>query len=575
MAEPNDQAHRDMQRKLHEVSLDDSIRGNMYVSDFDKPRTETIANDQNVAREMRLLEEKADLIPGATPALKANYMAVELSKSRGNKSHIEIRKVEDRTAELKVSHFKPGMNIERGMNVAQILGDTFNNYPFGTDELKKAEMEYFLLDYAIKKVTARVIDLPDIGPGAPTLQQFKERTDFKKRQLELLFARLESLEVIKHRRDQDEKIVKKSKVESLRSNTIAANRHNQMVTPPIFGDRSNLQADVFKKLLANMNNITFGSELATQDLKSYLEIVKSVCENEYSERATYQALLYVLSKEPRQFAENSFKDHYPLEWTWVQLQLGWGKKVSKANYPSLITEAMQTRPENVAQSLLKIASLIRCKNEGMEHDERIVYNNIEIKKFLLNFLTTWYPYHISTIEQRFHAIELEKREIGGKQPPHDHTLVGLAESVLADVQPIRVSFDPPRRNRPYINALASEDAVQEDRMLRLALEEPNDANIHAFQSADSKMTNFGGPNRPRGPSFVIPVDFRNRCLKCGSDTHFMKFCPKYKNSIQSKPCEYCQCYHSEKCLNIAQTKIHEMSSPKDPFKDAPSHDNTQ
>ena len=147
MAEPNEQAQRDMQRKLHEVSLDDSIRGNMYVSDFDKPRTETIANDQNVAREMRLLEEKADAIPGVTPALKANYMAVELSKSRGNKSHIEIRKVEDRTRELKVSHFKPGMNIERGMNVAQILGDTFNNYPFGTDELKKAEMEYFLLDF--------------------------------------------------------------------------------------------------------------------------------------------------------------------------------------------------------------------------------------------------------------------------------------------------------------------------------------------------------------------------------------------------------------------------------------------
>ena len=563
---------REKLRRLHEVNLDDSIRTSLYASEFDEPRTEVVASDKDVQGEMELLTEKANNIPGANETLKANFIAMALNKSGGNMSRVEIREVKDTTDQLKVSHFKPNMQIATGNTIGDILGTTFAEYPFG-DELQKAEMEYLLIDYAIKVVTARHIEIPSALPESR--QQYNTAVNLKKTQLDLLFARLETLELIRLRKDRDTKIVRKSKTESLRSNTIAANRHGQMVSVPVFGTRNNLQSDVFKKLLGNMHGVTFGSEKATQELKSYLEIVKSVTENEYNERATYLALMHVLSQEPRQFVENCFEDHCPLDWTWMQLQVGWGRSISKANYPILIKEALQTRPDNIAQNLLKIAGLIRCKNKGMEHEDRVVLNDIEIEKYLLNYMQTWYPYHISQIEHRFKAIKLEKKAIGGMQPPHDHTLSTLADSIIGDVQPIRLNFEQ-RKGRPFVHAMEVDLAVQEDRILRLDLEDSSDATVNAFSGGNvNKVGNFGNPNRARAGGFIIPSDFRNRCLKCGSNEHFMKECPKYRERIQSHPCEYCQCYHTEKCLNIANSKIHEMTTPKDPFEKISRTDQSQ
>ena len=514
---------RQLRRRLHEVNLDDSIRTSLYASEFDEPRTEVVASDKDVAGEMELLTEKANNMPGANETLKANYIAMALTKSGGNMSCVEIREVKDTTDQLKVSHFKANMRIDSGTTIEAILGTTFAEYPFGDNELQKAEMEYLLIDYAIKVVTARHIEIPGTVPGqGPTRQQYETAVNFKKTQLDLLFARLESLELIRLRKDRDTKIVRKSKTESLRSNTIAANRHGQMVSVPVFGTRNNLQSDVFKKLLGNMHNVTFGSEKATQELKSYLEIVKSVTENEYNERAKYLALMHVLSQEPRQFVENCFEDHCPLDWTWTQLQVGWGRSISKCNYPSLIKEALHARPDNIAQNLLKIAGLVRCKNKGMEHEDRLVLNDIEIEKFLLSYMQTWYPYHISQIEHRFKAIKLEKKAIGGMQPPHDHTLSTLADSIIGDVQPIRLNFEQ-RKNRPYVNSMEVDAAVQEDRILRLELGDAIDATVCTFSGGNvNKAGNFGNPNRARGGGFIIPTDFRNRCLKCGINEHFMK-----------------------------------------------------
>ena len=126
---------REKLRRLHEVNLDDSIRTSLYASEFDEPRTEVVASDKDVQGEMELLTEKANNIPGANETLKANFIAMALNKSGGNMSRVEIREVKDTTDQLKVSHFKPNMQIATGNTIGDILGTTFAEYPFG-DELQ-------------------------------------------------------------------------------------------------------------------------------------------------------------------------------------------------------------------------------------------------------------------------------------------------------------------------------------------------------------------------------------------------------------------------------------------------------
>ena len=572
MAEPDEATLRKEQRRLLDQTMDDTIRGSIFVSNIDEPRTVAVPSKQELEKELNSISERLALVNGASNELKAHVTALELIKNRDNTSRIEIKRVEDRSDELTVSHFLPGMNIEQGATLADILGDTFKNYPFGKDKLKQAQMEHLLIDYAMKIVQARRI--PPVGPGRSPNDLARDQ-DLKKAQLDLLMDRYSKINLISLRKEQEDQIVKRSKFDLLRANTIAANRSGQMVPCPAFGKKGNLHSDVFKKLLANMNNVTFGSAHTTQDLKSYLEIVKSVCENEYNEKATYQALLYVLCLKPKKMVEHCHKENHPLSWAWNQLQIGWGRTVSNENYDQLIKEAMHTRPVNIPQDLLNLASLIREKNDSLDPEEKASYNNVEIKRRLLKYLNMWFPYHISQIEQRFQAICLEKIEIGGLQPPPDHTLSSLAESILTDVPPARLTFEQPRKPRSHFNEMEAEERHLEDRFLRLAVDEPQGSSVHAFEGNDGRRGNFGGPNRPRRQGLIIPPEFRDRCLKCGDNNHFYKWCPKYKGNVQSTPCEYCGCYHVDTCLNARPSKVNEMSTPRDPFMHAVHGDDFQ
>ena len=555
---------RQEQRMLQMANLDDSIRSSLLPSDLDEPRTETVASSQNLKKEVERIKAKADEIPDASDEVKNRFIALELHKTRESGSLVEIRKAKDTSKDMKVSFFKDAMRLDVGTNLEQLLGTTFSSYPFGTDELKKAEMEYLLIDYAIKRISARTIEPEGEFRTAEMVTADQQHKD---RQLELLFERLEGIDLIRLRRENEEKIMKKTQTETLRSNTIAANYLEEMVPVPLFGTRNNLEPEVFKKLLANMSGVTFGSAHTTHELKSYLEIVKAVCENVYTERATYQALKHVLCQDPKRFVENCHKASNPLEWAWVQLQVAYGDNVSKADCPALLREALRTRPEILVRNLVKIANLIREKNSGMDPDEKELLDNIEVRKYQMNYLKTWYPYHISQIEQRFNALALEKKRANKKPPPHDHTINILVKEILSDVQPVRLNFDQPRKGRPYVNSVEAEGNALDDGMGMLDVDDPQEVLIHAFNGGDGRIAHNGSYDRTqKPPGLTIPPEFRNRCLKCGDSGHFFKWCPKYKGNIQVKKCEYCQCYHTDTCLNVPKPKIHEMTTPKDPFK---------
>ena len=563
---------RKERRRLQMVNLDDSIRSNLLVTELDQPRTETVASDRNLRKEMELIQARAEEIPNASNDVKSRFIAMELHKARGSGSHVEIRQVKDKSEDMKVSFFKATMLLETGTTLAQLLGTTFSSYPFGADELKKAEMEYLLLDYAIKKISARTIEPEGENRSAEAVA---DDVALKEEQLELLFERFEGLDLIKLRREHDAQIMQKTKTEALRSNTIAASYQDQLIPLPLFGPRNNLEPEAFKKLLGNSHGVTFGSAHTTQELRAYLEVVKAVCENVYTETATYQALKHVLCQDPRQFVQNCQSAGNPLEWAWVQLQVTYGETIAKADCPALLREAMRTRPVHLTRNMVKIVNLVREKNRGMDPDEKELLDNIEVRKYLMNYLRTWYPYHISQIEQRFNAVALEKKRNNLQQSPHDHTLNLLVREILADVQPVRLNFEQPRKGRSFINSVEAEEESTEEGAGFLNVDDPQEILINAFNNGDGGIAHHGGFNRPPKSGLTIPPDFRGRCMKCGDEGHFYKWCPKYKGNIQLKKCEYCGCYHTDKCLNVPSSKVNEMTTPKDPFSRDRSSNQTQ
>ena len=100
MAEPDEATLRKEQRKLLDQTMDDTIRGSIFVSNIDEPRTVAVPSKQELEKELNSISERLALVTGASNELKAHVTALELIKNRDNTSRIEIKRVEDRSDEL-------------------------------------------------------------------------------------------------------------------------------------------------------------------------------------------------------------------------------------------------------------------------------------------------------------------------------------------------------------------------------------------------------------------------------------------------------------------------------------------
>ena len=555
---------RELQRQLHIEYLNSSIAGNLCNFDIDDTISQNTvkvvpSRTDNFDSDLETWKARAAKLPTeVTRDQKGAFITHGLAKAaRGGKTVTKLERVEDRSEDLTVSHFRETMLINSGISIVEILGTTFATFPF-VSELQRAEMKFQLLDFAYKQATRYTVPPPNPEAGR-SQELYDSEVAAKNNREEMILQELGDLNLAQLRKDNESRILEQGRAENLRSNTIAESMQGKLVTVPLTGNTSVLSSHDLKTMYQHVNNTSYGSGKEIHDLQTYLEIVKSQCENEYTEKGIYTALMYVLCGRPKDLVKTHYEDNSPLSAAWMDLQISFSDKPTETNCSLRISEIIKTRPVRLLEEMTEIARLTRLKNDNLDHTEKKHVVNSEVKTYLMGYLRNWYPYHISNITQRFEVLK-QQGKLRKVQPTNDTILKVIARDMLKNVVPIYRGGSIQQKRKAHVNSMEAGEKRTEEDLVFLSLENPDDIEICVMGEYSSNAATHGSEGRRSTLKMFIPPEFKNRCLKCGNANHFGRDCDKYKGKITTTSCKYCNCFHAEECLNMPKARINEMET---------------